>query len=315
MSSPKKPAVLLGVNKNYYFVNDVAYDMHFPIEWAMNHSINDATAKCGPEKCEHCYVYGHINNAFVGYCAYCLRAYDGMRGALYYAHPEPDDIIHLDTLSQPALEDRCPYMSGVPFSEIGNPDAMVMEREMIVEKLKCYGPTQQEIDMFYGLDLTNYGYDDDKSVDPLDTPPPVENEKRRLHQYIQDDMYDMRAYRAAPIQYSPCQERPRQVSPIQIPSQQASPIQLSPIQASPIQIAPYQFSPVHFSPIHFYPYQLSSVHFSPVHFSPVHFSPAQFSPGQVSRYQVSPSQVSPRQVSPHQVSPINSLSRGKVPTR
>lgn len=198
--STEQTFIFYGNSGKYYFVNDIAYDAHFPIIWAMNHTINTETQQCGPEKCEYCYVYGRINNVFVGYCAYCLHAYRGMRGAVYHARPEPEDVVPLDTLSSIQLADRCAYMVSVPIAEIGND-----EREMAVEKLMYYGPTQKEIDTFYGLDMSNYGYDEDKAQDFYNVDPREDGnyvEKCRVNEYIYDDMYDMLAYRAASMRIS-----------------------------------------------------------------------------------------------------------------
>ena len=170
--------------------------MHFPLAWALNHNINDETKLCGPEKCEYCFHYGCVNNVFVGYCAYCLHSYKGNRGKVYFTFPEPDDIIPLFSLNSQQLVDRYGYMNGVAFSDIGN-DIATLERDLVQEKRKYYGAGADVRDTLSGPKMSKYFRSISQEVMTAKNQKQKELEKQkviereRLHQYIQDDMYDV----------------------------------------------------------------------------------------------------------------------------
>ena len=65
---------------NFYVFKGIAYDRHFPIEWAMNPRELDNDFTCGPTDCLNCLHYGSYNGVFIGYCANCAEVYDYQRG-------------------------------------------------------------------------------------------------------------------------------------------------------------------------------------------------------------------------------------------
>ena len=65
---------------NFYVFKGIAYDRHFPIEWAMNPRELDNDFTCGPTDCLNCLHYGSYNGVFIGYCANCAQVYDYQRG-------------------------------------------------------------------------------------------------------------------------------------------------------------------------------------------------------------------------------------------
>lgn len=96
----------------YYTVGEVArplYDIHFPVEWALNHKSNAKGYGSGPSSCGMCAYHGSINKVFVRYCDECLLIYGGERG---------------EQMESPMTEEelwrKFPYMSGVGFHEIGD---------------------------------------------------------------------------------------------------------------------------------------------------------------------------------------------------
>jgi hypothetical protein len=66
----------------YYSVNNVNYDIHFPIEWVFqlpeHEHINDIPF--GPETCYHCLLNGYYNGVFIGYCVNCAFICSYKRG-------------------------------------------------------------------------------------------------------------------------------------------------------------------------------------------------------------------------------------------
>ena len=65
---------------NFYVLNGIPYDKHFPIEWAMNPRELDNDFTCDPSVCKNCLNYGSYNGVFIGYCANCAQEYDYQRG-------------------------------------------------------------------------------------------------------------------------------------------------------------------------------------------------------------------------------------------
>ena len=66
----------------YYSVNNINYDIHFPIEWVFqfpeHEHINDIPF--GPETCYHCLLNGYYNGVFIGYCVNCAYICNYKRG-------------------------------------------------------------------------------------------------------------------------------------------------------------------------------------------------------------------------------------------
>ena len=65
----------------YYSVNDVNYDIHFPIEWVFQIPENiENIDKFGPETCYDCFINGYYNGVFIGYCVDCASFCNYKRG-------------------------------------------------------------------------------------------------------------------------------------------------------------------------------------------------------------------------------------------
>jgi len=63
-----------------YVLNGVAYDIHFPLEWAIHPKrFHDNYASC-PSDCNNCLEYGSYNGVFIGYCLNCATEYGYERG-------------------------------------------------------------------------------------------------------------------------------------------------------------------------------------------------------------------------------------------
>jgi hypothetical protein len=69
-----------GNKSQYYLFNGIAYDIHFPLEWAANPKICDDDFICDPSHCKNCFDYGSYNGVFIGYCANCAQEYNYERG-------------------------------------------------------------------------------------------------------------------------------------------------------------------------------------------------------------------------------------------
>lgn len=80
----QKIEVREGSNGDYYILNDIPYDIHFPIEWALNPYTDCPTEETkevdpynlgegGPEFCNNCMDYGFCNGVFIGYCENCIK--------------------------------------------------------------------------------------------------------------------------------------------------------------------------------------------------------------------------------------------------
>jgi len=64
----------------YYSVNDVNYDIHFPIEWVFQCPIDAYSIPFGPETCYDCFLNGYYNGVFIGYCVNCAYICNYKRG-------------------------------------------------------------------------------------------------------------------------------------------------------------------------------------------------------------------------------------------
>lgn len=67
----------------YYSVNGINYDIHFPIEWVFQPPINvsEMDTPCfGPEECNLCAEHGYYGGVFIGYCLHCAKHADFQRG-------------------------------------------------------------------------------------------------------------------------------------------------------------------------------------------------------------------------------------------
>ena len=64
----------------YYSVNNINYDIHFPIEWVFQCPIDDYDIPFGPETCYNCFLNGYYNGVFIGYCVNCAYNCNYKRG-------------------------------------------------------------------------------------------------------------------------------------------------------------------------------------------------------------------------------------------
>ena len=64
----------------YYNVNGINYDIHFPIEWVFQHPSDTEIPSFGPEECNLCAEYGYLGGVFIGYCLHCAKNADYKRG-------------------------------------------------------------------------------------------------------------------------------------------------------------------------------------------------------------------------------------------
>lgn len=101
-----------GAQGNYYVINGIKYDEHFPQEWANDHKVfeaDDFSFETGPERCGNCSFYGSLRGVFVGYCGNCAREYEFKRGRVFcfdYSHEE--------------MWEKLDYMKGVRLAQIGD---------------------------------------------------------------------------------------------------------------------------------------------------------------------------------------------------
>lgn len=99
---------------DFYTIDGVRYDSHFPEEWAKDHKTfmweddgSLSSAPSGPD-CGNCLFYGSCNGVFVGYCSNCAREYNFTRGKGFCFDYTEEEMWK-------SLE----YMKGVPFHLIG----------------------------------------------------------------------------------------------------------------------------------------------------------------------------------------------------
>jgi hypothetical protein len=67
----------------YYNVNGINYDIHFPIEWVFQPPMieSEMDPPCfGPEECNLCAEHGYYGGVFIGYCLHCAKHADFQRG-------------------------------------------------------------------------------------------------------------------------------------------------------------------------------------------------------------------------------------------
>lgn len=119
--------IINGKFGRYYVIDNIKYDIHFPVGWAIDHkvfeteSVHDGltyTEYTGPVECGNCYNYGSVNGVFVGYCSNCLRLYnnnDMPRGQFleHYAG------FSLDQTCECVMWHMHPYMHNVTYDKIG----------------------------------------------------------------------------------------------------------------------------------------------------------------------------------------------------
>jgi hypothetical protein len=65
--------------------SDIFYDIHFPVEWALENLSTD-NHDTGPKNCEECQLNGYYNGVFIGYCVECANKLNYTRGNGLYAY-------------------------------------------------------------------------------------------------------------------------------------------------------------------------------------------------------------------------------------
>jgi len=109
-----KPVIKQGAQGEYYEVDRIKYTGTFPYEWATDHKFLDGTDFCsGPKSCSNCRGLGSINDVFVFYCANCVNIYDDI------IYPKRNGCLY-EVGSDEKLWEACPYMNGIPRSQIGD---------------------------------------------------------------------------------------------------------------------------------------------------------------------------------------------------
>jgi hypothetical protein len=110
-----KPIIQQGTHGEYYEVDGIKHTGTFPYEWAKDHKCHPfyITYGSGPEFCETCRSDGTINGVFVFYCHNCVK--NIYNNTIF---PKRHDALHLATDEK--LWEACPYMQGIPISQIGD---------------------------------------------------------------------------------------------------------------------------------------------------------------------------------------------------
>jgi len=94
LSNITRANIYKGSKGLYYYIEDdnaceddklfpVYYDIHFPLQWALNEKIVDTyhgEIVTGPPHCDNCKDYGYYNGVFIGYCLNCAEVFDYTRG-------------------------------------------------------------------------------------------------------------------------------------------------------------------------------------------------------------------------------------------
>ena len=108
------PIIKQGAQGEYYEVDGIKYTRTFPYEWAIDHKFLDGTDFCsGPKSCSNCRGLGSINGVFVFYCANCVNIYDDI------IHPKRNGCLY-EVGTDEELWEACPYMRGIPCTQIGD---------------------------------------------------------------------------------------------------------------------------------------------------------------------------------------------------
>ena len=63
-----------------YILDNVAYDIRFPLNWALHPEKTHEGFICGPSYCQNCFKYGTYKGVFIGYCLICAAVYNYERG-------------------------------------------------------------------------------------------------------------------------------------------------------------------------------------------------------------------------------------------
>lgn len=146
-----------------YVLNGVAYDIHFPLEWAIHPKRLNENLLCCPSDCNNCLEYGSYNGVFIGYCVNCARYYNHERG---YGFIETGEEFNQDKDYEEKNSVWNTYLKNVKLDEIGwnNYDYSdkIQENDYesehrCIDDLNYHDITSQEDDK--KVDISNNYYD------------------------------------------------------------------------------------------------------------------------------------------------------------
>lgn len=138
-----------------YVLNGVAYDIHFPLEWAIHPKrFDDNYASC-PSDCNNCLEYGSYNGVFIGYCLNCASAYGYKRGngfVTYGVERSGDGMEEKNSVWNT-------YLKNVKLDEIGWNLRVEPVNGLSSEDDYLYDKEKQSNDDYKRFCKDNFGYD------------------------------------------------------------------------------------------------------------------------------------------------------------
>jgi len=120
-----------GFQGEYYVIDGIKYDAHFPEEWARDHKDfeqephEDYLARTGPEKCGNCAFYGTLRGVFIGYCGNCAREYNFERGRSFCFD-----------FTQEEMWEKLDYMKNVPITQVGDEEIETENYEPEIREIR-----------------------------------------------------------------------------------------------------------------------------------------------------------------------------------
>ena len=173
MSKPKPETITFNINKDYsveikkyqgsygseyYNVNGINYDIHFPIEWVFQPPVNESemdTPCFGPEECNTCAEYGYYGGVFIGYCLHCAKHADFKRG---------NGMLHSGVEIDPKSADQFEipiqykdensmwnvYMQTAELSQIGDEELLMKHISFFSHRKKKDSNQMERVFDFYG---------------------------------------------------------------------------------------------------------------------------------------------------------------------
>jgi hypothetical protein len=181
-----------GSSGKYYNLNNINYDIHFPIEWALDDELyyceeDKKSYMCGPVKCMNCKTNGYYNGVFIGYCCSCAKLLNYERGnGMIYNGIEVNDIncnsLYIDSINikkENSVWNN--YLKDVKLTEIGDELLdLTRNNEMTKKQIKTIYENQlsdYDSSSEYGGDMDYYlseddssGYEEDSSDDEFMPP-------------------------------------------------------------------------------------------------------------------------------------------------
>lgn len=172
----------------YYSVNDVNYDIHFPIEWVFQIPENiENIDKFGPETCYDCFINGYYNGVFIGYCVDCASFCNYKRGnglikgiereELDYAHIDAKNSIWNLYLQMASLDEigdgqlQIDYDYKLNYMYIDNDNITITYNDLLIHSSSEDEDANTITFFSYDIDdsdsLESYRYDDDYELDSI----------------------------------------------------------------------------------------------------------------------------------------------------